>query len=132
MSAQNLMEFGSSSDEETKDFKGDGMVSVARVSFDPRSSQVVGWDSIWAIIDGEEQEKNILQKKLEDGIEVYIDKRKTETLPKNKPIVPGIEKPGPDSQIDGGISQYQDYEIIIEDDRNFILQHRSDESVTPI
>ena len=44
----------------------------ARVSFDPNSSQVVGWESIWAIIDGEEQEKNALQKKMEAGIGAYI------------------------------------------------------------
>ena len=54
------MAFGSSDEEETKGFGGGGMKQVARVSFDPHSSQVVGWDSIWAIIDGEEQEKKAL------------------------------------------------------------------------
>ena len=49
--------FGSSDEEETKGFGGDGMQQVARVSFDPHSSQVVGWDSIWNMIKIEEQEK---------------------------------------------------------------------------
>ena len=63
LSAKNMgegMAFGSSDEEETKGFGGGGMKQVARVSFDPHSSQVVGWDSIWAIIDGEEQEKKNL------------------------------------------------------------------------
>ena len=51
------MQFGtdSSDEEESKNFAcNGGMQVVARVSFDPRSSKVVGWDQIWAIIDGEE------------------------------------------------------------------------------
>ena len=47
-------------------------------------------------------------------------------------IASAIESPGPQSNLDGGIAQFQDYEIIIEDERNFILKHRDDESVTPI
>jgi hypothetical protein len=58
------MAFGSSDEEETKDFGGGGMAQVARVSFDANSSQVVGWDSIWAIIEGEECEKTALKEKL--------------------------------------------------------------------
>ena len=54
------MSFGSSEEEESKGFGGSGMQQVARVSFDPPSSQVVGWESIWKIIDGEEQEKKTL------------------------------------------------------------------------
>lgn len=64
--------FGSSDEEESKDFGGNGMQQVARVSFDPHSSQVVGWDSIWKIIDGEEQEKKTLQSKLEEGVGAYV------------------------------------------------------------
>ena len=45
---------------------------MARVSFDPRSSQVVGWESIWAIIEGEETEKNDLKDKLNAGIGAYV------------------------------------------------------------
>ena len=29
--------------------------------------------------------------------------------------------------IDGGIAQYKDFEIVIEDDRNFVMRHRNDE-----
>ena len=58
LSANNLkgdgMSFGSSDEEEQKNFSGTGLNPVARVSFDPTTSQVVGWDSIWAIIDAEE------------------------------------------------------------------------------
>lgn len=64
--------FASSDEEETKDFGGNGMQQVARVSFDPNSSQVVGWESIWKIIDGEEQEKKTLQSKLEEGVGAYV------------------------------------------------------------
>ena len=66
------MDFDSDGDEEEKKFTGGGMNLEARVSFDPTSSQVVGWESIWAIIDGEEQEKSLLQKKMEAGIGAYI------------------------------------------------------------
>ncbi len=31
------------------------MKQIAHVSFDTHSSQVVGWDSIWAIIEGEDK-----------------------------------------------------------------------------
>lgn len=31
------------------------------------------------------------------------------------------------SPIDGGIAKYKDYEIVIEDERNFILKHKQDE-----
>ena len=76
------MAFGSSDEEETKDFSGGGMAQVARVSFDPNSSQVVGWDSIWAIIEGEETEKQALKDKLGQGIIKYVDdnKRQSEAL----------------------------------------------------
>ena len=60
ISAQNLdggMAFASSDEEESKEFSGGGMQQIARVSFDPHSSQVVGWDSIWNIIEGEDEEK---------------------------------------------------------------------------
>lgn len=84
ISAKNLgdMAFGSSDEEETKDFSGGGMAQVARVSFDPNSSQVVGWDSIWAIIEGEETEKQALKDKLGQGIIKYVDdnKRQSEAL----------------------------------------------------
>ena len=29
-------------------------------------------------------------------------------------------------EIDGGIAKYKNYEIVIEDDRNFILKHKED------
>jgi len=34
---------------------------------------VVGWESIWAIIDGEENEKTALKDKLNKGIGAYVD-----------------------------------------------------------
>ena len=55
------MDFGGSDEEELKDVDGKGMQQIAHVTFDHSSSQVVGWDSIWAIIDGEDQEKMALQ-----------------------------------------------------------------------
>lgn len=30
-------------------------------------------------------------------------------------------------EIDGGIAKYKNYEIVIEDDRNFILKHKEDQ-----
>ena len=51
---------GTGSTDEEDNFGGSGMRQSAHVSFDKHSSQVVGWDSIWAIIDGEEQEKKSL------------------------------------------------------------------------
>jgi len=76
------MAFGGSSDEEeTKGFSGGGMAQVARVSFDPNSSQVVGWESIWAIIEGEDTEQKALKDKLDEGIEKYISTRQSSTIP---------------------------------------------------
>ena len=123
------MAFGDSDEEETKDFTGGGMAQVARVSFDPNSSQVVGWDSIWAIIDGEENEKSALKEKLNVGIEAYVQ-RTSQPLDKTKLGAAGtsstpIEFPI-ESNIDGGIAKYKNFEIIIEDDRNFILKHKED------
>ena len=66
------MDFDEDDDEEVKGFGGNGLEVVARVSFDPNSSQVIGWDSIWAIIDGEENEKNALRDKLNAGIGAYV------------------------------------------------------------
>ena len=73
MSQQNLMDFGdgSSSDGEGA-FTGGAMQQVARVSFDPHSSQVVGWDSIWKIIDAEEKDKSDLVAKLNAGVGAYV------------------------------------------------------------
>lgn len=67
------MAFGSSDEEESKAFGGGGMAQVAKVSFDPNSSQVVGWESIWAIIDGEENEKTVLKDKLTQGVGAYVE-----------------------------------------------------------
>ena len=117
-----------SDEEETKDFSGGGMAQVAKVSFDKHSSQVVGWESIWAIIDGEENEKSALKEKLNVGIEAYVA-RTSNSLPKNTPagLNPDpVATSGGMPEIDGGIAKYKDYEIVIEDDRNFILKHKED------
>ena len=77
LSAQMLdggMDFDDS-EEELKDVEGKGMDRIAHVSFDQHSSQVVGWDSIWAIIDGEDQMKAQLQQKLEASVIDYQNKR---------------------------------------------------------
>ena len=63
ISAQNLagggdMSFGSDDDETFS--PGSNLQKVAHVTFDQRTSQVVGWESIWAIIEGEEAEKDLL------------------------------------------------------------------------
>ena len=34
--------------------------------------------------------------------------------------------------VDGGISQYKDYESIIKDDRHFVLKHRDDSLNIPV
>lgn len=89
----NLMDFGGSSDEEeTKGFSGSGMAQVARVSFDPHSSSVVGWDSIWRIIEAEDSHKDALKDKLNDGIGAYVEKQRISV---NGPI-PTPEKITPD------------------------------------
>ena len=50
--------FGSDDDETFS--PGSNLQKVAHVTFDQRTSQVVGWESIWAIIEGEEAEKDLL------------------------------------------------------------------------
>jgi len=71
------LEFGNSSDEELKDVDGKGMDRIAHVSFDTHSSQVVGWDSIWAIIDGEDETKRAMEAKLSSSVIAYQNKRKS-------------------------------------------------------
>ena len=44
------------------------------MSFDPESQQVVGWDSIWAIIEVEENDKKAFEDKLQAGIGAYANK----------------------------------------------------------
>ena len=56
--------FDSDDEEEVKGFGGGGFEVSARVSFDPESQQVVGWESIWAIIEVEENDKKALEDKL--------------------------------------------------------------------
>ena len=121
--------FGSSDEEETKDFTGGGMEQVARVSFDANSSQVVGWDSIWAIIDGEENEKTILKEKLNQGIGAYVSRTSQSISAGSATTNTGGSVSAPDNggpNIDGGIAKYREYEIVIEDERNFILKHKED------
>ena len=65
------MSFGSSDEEEEKNFSGAGLKQVARVSFDPNSQQVVGWETIWAKIEGEEEEKKSMEQKLQQGVNAY-------------------------------------------------------------
>ena len=67
------MEFDSD-EEEVKGFAGGGFEQTARVSFDPESQQVVGWDSIWAIIEVEENDKKAFEDKLQAGIGAYANK----------------------------------------------------------
>ena len=119
-----------SDDEEVKGFGGGGLEVVARVSFDPHSSQVVGWDSIWAIIDGEENEKSALKDKLNAGIGAYVEtQRASASIPSTAGSTTAGSPPGSGGGIvDGGIAQYRDYEIVVEDDRNFVLKHKEDET----
>lgn len=116
--------FGGASDsDDANDFKPENQIAqVGRVSFDPNSSQVVGWESIWAIIDGEESEKRQCEAKMNEGVTDYI--RKSNSMPKG-PIKPAQSEPS-EVIVDAGIAQYKDYEIIVIDDRNFIMQHRNE------
>jgi len=41
---------------------------------------VLGWQSIWAIIEGEEEEKKSLERKLQDGIQAYLTDRNSDQL----------------------------------------------------
>ena len=62
------------------------------------------------------------------GIEAYVA-RTSNSLPKTAPagISPDpIIASGGMPEIDGGIAKYKNYEIVIEDDRNFILKHKED------
>ena len=62
------------------------------------------------------------------GIEAYVA-RTSNSLPKNVPagLNPDpVATSGGMPEIDGGIAKYKDYEIVIEDDRNFILKHKED------
>jgi len=70
------MNFGEGSNSSGDEaFTGGSMSLEARVSFDPKNKSVVGWDSIWAIIDAEEKDKNDLVAKLNMGIANFVDTR---------------------------------------------------------
>jgi hypothetical protein len=81
---------GSSGDEA---FTGGSMTLEARVSFDPKNKSVVGWDSIWAIIDAEEKDKNDLIAKLNAGVGKFVeDQRASERLKDGKEKIVPVEE----------------------------------------
>ena len=70
MNVDGGMCFDSSEEEEAKDFgSGGGVRQSSHVGFDKQTGQVEGWDSIWAIINGEDEERKIMEGKLAKGIE---------------------------------------------------------------
>ena len=75
------MNFGEGSNSSGDEaFTGGSMSLEARVSFDPKNKSVVGWDSIWAIIDAEEKDKNDLVAKLNMGIANFVDTRNSQDI----------------------------------------------------
>ena len=73
------MSFGS--DDDT-DITGGTIERTGRVTFDHNSSQVIGWDSIWAIIEGEEKDKDLLRDRLQNGVTDYVRERDSKPLAK--------------------------------------------------
>ena len=123
VAAMNLMDFGNgSSDEESKAFTGGDIRPQASVTFDRESREVKGWDSIWAIIDGEDEEKKEIERKLGEGINTFI----TNSGP--LPATPGVPGGAMPPVVEAGIADFADYEIIVEDNRNFILRHTTEEN----
>ena len=72
MNADGGLAFDSSEEEECKGFDGGSVRQSGKVTFEKESGQVVGWDSIWAIIEGEENEKKALEEKLGAGVQSYV------------------------------------------------------------
>lgn len=61
-------------EEELSDFStGSSMKQVAKVTFDRNSSKVTGWESIWSILEAEDQLKGSenMRGELERGVEKY-------------------------------------------------------------
>jgi len=113
------------------------------VTIDPRSSKVVGWDKIFAIIEAEDKERKDLEeekkrrKDLENKLNIdvlnYLDGKLKKPGDiddrKDQPIdVTDKEGDPNDTILSAGIAQFRDYMVKIEDNRNFILQHRTDET----
>ena len=53
----------------------------------------MGWDSIWAIIEGEEQEKKALEEKLGAGVQSYVARMSRPIA--NGPAGAGAQDPSP-------------------------------------
>ena len=78
------------------------MKQIAHVSFDTHSSQVVGWDSIWAIIEGEDkgaaekEEERLLKEKLQHGVDNFVNKQRSSgAIDTKDPKNPLVDNPGP-------------------------------------
>lgn len=103
------------------------MEQTAHVTMDPRSSKVIGWDKIFAIIEAEDKEKREIEAKMEHIVTGYFEGRMSGKTPTDNESVVSLESPQ-DVDVDGGLAQYKDYEVHIRDERNFVLRHRTDES----
>ena len=135
------MDFNSSSDEE--EFKsGGGMQKVASVTIDKRTSQVVGWDSIWAIINAEDEEREKMEQSQQKGLINFLkynnEKEDDSKVPiQETPAVEGQETPKAiDPQdavnpmggiIDGNIHAFADFTAVQgEMPGDVILEHKTD------
>ncbi len=98
---------------------GAGMEQTAHVTIDPRSSKVVGWDKIFAIIEAEDKERKEIEAKMDQAVLDYRNSGNQSNLRIDESIV-SLDSPQNDNNnVDGGIAQYKDYEVVIENERNF-------------
>ena len=65
---------------------------------------------------------------MSQGVSDYI--RKSNQMPKGP--LSATQPSGPQEPIvDGGIAQFKDYEIVVQDERHFVLRHRDDADGKP-
>jgi len=117
------MDFGGDEEEkEVKGFSGGGMRMTAKVSIDHNSGQVTGWDTIWALIQDENERKIIsedkqeaLKNRLEDGVKKYV---------KNTKSIPN------DNLCDANLWDFSDFEVAPKSDTQLVMTSVSDPSRT--
>lgn len=130
LSIQNL---NNDSDSDGMEFNsGAGIHNDVHVGFDRESESVTGWDAIWSMIQIEDQEKaREYEQTLNSGVGAFLSQERASntSLAKGPLSAQEAELGGP-SQVNAGISQFKDYEVIEHDMSHFTLRCRTDHSQT--
>lgn len=87
-------------------FTGSGVEHDTGVSFDRESGAIVGWDTIFSMINADEEANEL--SALQEGVTRFLDREKE------------------------GLAYFREYNVVVEDERSFTLRHPRDPSLEVI